>query len=54
MDLVTYFAAMWMSEIWYGRYERTGCLYARARGIVLHDRILTGRVAMQPTKDKEG
>ena len=44
MNLALYFAAMWLSEIWNSRYERTGCIYARARGIVLHDRVLSGRI----------
>ena len=48
MNLTLYYAAMWVSEIFYARYDRLGCIYSRTRSIVTHDRILNGRISTTP------
>lgn len=37
-----FFAALYVSEGWYDRWRRTGSVYAKARAMVLFDRILLG------------
>lgn len=37
------FAALYASEPMYGYWDRTGILWAKARAVVLYDRILTGQ-----------
>ncbi len=58
VNMQLYFAAMWISSVWFEEYEhfKTGigmakegkdmrmANYCRARGIVLHDRILNGEL----------
>ncbi len=53
MNLATYYAAMWVSQIWTAGAEddtkreryRT---YCRVRAVVLFDRVMTGRVQVEP------
>jgi hypothetical protein len=42
--MALFFAAMYLSEGWYEKYLRTGSVHSRARGIVLFDRVITGRL----------
>lgn len=48
MNTALYFAAMWLSEVWYSgiRIEFTSRnkAYYRARGTVMFDRVMTGRI----------
>lgn len=37
------FAAMWHSGGWYEHWRTTGSLHAKARAVVLHDRVLNRR-----------
>ena len=39
-----FFAAMWLSEGWYDYYARSKRIHARARAVVLFDRVMTGRL----------
>ena len=39
-----FFAAMWLSEGWYDYYARSKRIHARARAVVLFDRVITGRL----------
>ena len=38
------FAALYLSADWYGYFERSGRAHARARAVVLFDRVMTGRL----------
>lgn len=48
MDITLYFAAMWLSEVAYSKMrERDNSAtkaYFRARGTVMFDRVITGRL----------
>ena len=37
------FAALYLSADWYGYFERSGRAHARARAVVLFDRVITGK-----------
>jgi hypothetical protein len=37
-----FFAALYVSEIWHGRWRSDGCLFSKARAVVLFDRIIAG------------
>lgn len=50
--LELYFAAMYVSEIWFSGYRETSSgrgfrNFCRARGIVMFDRIMTGRAKLE-------
>jgi len=44
MNEALFFAAMWLSEGWYESWRRDGRLHHKARGIVLFDRVINGRI----------
>lgn len=48
MNTALYFAAMWLSEVWYSRilpsYSNKEIAYCRARGTIMFDRVMTGRI----------
>ena len=46
-DLERLYAALWLSEGWYSGWELEPSkrIYWKTRGIVLYDRVLTGRIA---------
>jgi hypothetical protein len=54
MNPAVYFAAMWVSEIWYRGYETRNRIsdrhanFCRAMGIVKFDRIITGKLVIEP------
>lgn len=39
-----FFAALYLSEGWYDYYARSKRIHARARAVVLFDRVMTGRL----------
>ena len=40
MNLERFWAAMYVSEIFYSRYQRIGCVYSKARSMVVFDRVM--------------
>jgi len=36
------FAALWVSEPWYGYFLRSGKIHAKTRAVIAFDRIITG------------
>ena len=38
-----FFAALYLSEGWYDYFARSKRIHARARAVVLFDRVMTGR-----------
>lgn len=41
--MTLFFAGLYLSEGWYSKWENDGSLYAKARAIVLFDRVITER-----------
>jgi hypothetical protein len=44
MNMTLFFAGLYLSEIWYSKFERDGSIHAKARAIVLFDRVITQRI----------
>lgn len=44
MNRTLFFAGLYLSEIWYSRWESHGSIHAKARAIVLFDRVITQRI----------
>lgn len=51
MNLTWYFCALWLSEIWYEHWGRTGDLSAKARALVIFDRVMDGRIKPTGRRD---
>lgn len=41
--------ALYISEVWYRDWDTTRSLYARTRGIVAFDRVITSRIKPKDT-----
>ena len=39
-----FFAALYLGESWYDFYRRKGSVHARARAVVLFDRVMAGEL----------
>lgn len=39
-----FFAALYVTEAWYARWNVTGSLHAKTRAVVLFDRIISGQI----------
>ena len=50
MNLTIFFAALYVSEIWHSSFRSTGSVYAKARSIVLFDRIMSGEQSVLVTQ----
>ena len=54
MNETLYFAAMWISQIWYSGYEterpisNRHAIFCRTMGIVKFDRVITNRIKVIP------
>lgn len=44
MSLELFYAAMWVSEVWYTGWRSRGWVHYKARGIVVFDRVLNGEL----------
>ena len=42
MSLELFYAAMWVSEVWYTGWRTRGWVHYKTRGIVVFDRVLNG------------
>lgn len=49
MNITRFFAALYLSSDWNNYYERTGNVAARARAVVLFDRVITERTPLEGT-----
>ena len=41
--MTLHFAGLYLSEIWYSYYKQSGSIHAKARAMVLYDRVINDR-----------